>query len=129
MVHEFYAVIYPVRVWVVIGDDVSSLNEAFTRYPGGSSFNEYENDDVICAHTSMVRYRDSGNIGVAIIFHRREDMIMKYIVHESVHAASCIWSHIGEVDIADEANAYLTGWIAQCCEEARNNKLKKAELV
>lgn len=49
------------------------------------------------------------------------------IAHESTHAARLIWEHMGEGCTGVEADAYLVGWIASCCDKALRDNFEKNE--
>lgn len=121
-IHQFDPVIYPVKLWVAITEDVQYLSERFVAHPSGKPLNN-EPADSLFAFTQMVESKENGFYGVMIIFGEVENVISKYIAHEATHAARKIWDHIGERTTGEEADAYLVGWIADCIEKVKLNKL------
>lgn len=53
-------------------------------------------------------------------------MTAKNIAHESTHAALEIFAYVGARISYDnqEPYAYLVGWIADCIDKVKNNKIK-----
>lgn len=120
-IHQFDPVIYPVKLWVSITEDVQYLSERFIDYPSGKELST-ESIDELFAFTQMVKSKKDGFIGVMVVFGNEESLISKYIAHESTHAARKIWTHLGENETGNEADAYLVGWIADCIEKVKLNK-------
>ena len=123
--HEFDPVLYPFKVWIIINKDIRILSSRFVS----TSFTEldYGDDGITLARTQPVIERKGNHrhYGVCIVFRSRKDMTVKYIAHESVHAAKALFEHIGaEVD-PHEPFEYLVGWIADCCEAVKKYKPKK----
>jgi hypothetical protein len=121
LIHQFNPEIYPYRIWVAITTDEEALKEYF---------NDYKNEElrvgdriyISKAITCEVVKRETLDKGVLISFRNRKFMDASTITHESVHASSFLWVMMGEVEIGEEANGYLSGWIAGCCETVKNYK-------
>jgi hypothetical protein len=65
--------------------------------------------------------------GVLIVFRKRNYMTSSTVAHESFHAMDNIasWLSIEFIDgAANEALAYLIGWIVDCCYQVKTNKFK-----
>ena len=120
-IHQFNPEVYPVRLWVTITYNIRELSENFGLFPEG----EIKWGDIWGkkATTAWVYKKDDKKLGVLIVFYKREHCNMENVAHEAAHAASFIWEYLGEVEmLGEEANAYLMGWIAKCCEIVKNYK-------
>lgn len=118
--HEFDPVLFPVKLWVVITDNEDVVNERFFAFPDDKKIDvDFEH---VNACSIMVRNKETKKIGSLIVFSKREDITTKIIAHESTHSARDIWFHLGEEHTGFEADAYLVGWIAECCETVKNLK-------
>lgn len=121
-IHQFDPVIYPVKLWVVATTDFKSLSDRFcdaeTKKDINTSFIDRHE-----AVTYYVQQKENPTYyGVLIATTSKSYLTTKLIAHESTHAADFIWQHTGERVSGDEANAYLVGWIAECCEKVKRNK-------
>lgn len=123
--HEFDPVIYPFKLWVAFTDDIEPITSHFKRLPEDTWLDSVEWDNRGAITISSVYRAKSGDIGVLIIFSKAHGMAVSTIAHESSHAADFFWYQMGEERTNGEANAYLVGWIAGCCEEVRKFKRKK----
>lgn len=121
VMHEFDPEIYPVRLWVCISNDMKVLNKWFVNATNGNELNTMHKANG-AAVTQYVINKESGNYGAVILILSRKLLGYETVAHESSHAASIIWRHIGESEWGEEANAYLIGWIAQCIEQTKNHK-------
>lgn len=120
-IHQFDPVIYPFKLWVAITNDLKAISDEFNDYPSGNEFSFLRNDKLI-AFTQNVERKSDRKIGAIIVFNKRSDCSVKLIAHESTHAARMLWEHVGEHSTGIEADAYLVGWIAKCCEKVKLNK-------
>lgn len=119
IIHEFDPVLYPLKLWISITNNCEALSERFIWYNDGKIDIDFENDDAI---TGLVRQKD-GFIGVLIVFENKKMCNIKNITHEASHAVDDFWTRLGERNVGHEANAYLIGWIAECIEKVKLNKL------
>lgn len=119
-IHQFDPVLYPFKLWIAITDDLKAISERFVDHPTGKEFGT-ESENMI-AFTQNVQQKSDGLIGEIIVFKKRGDCSVKTIAHESTHAARLLWDHVGENATGMEADAYLVGWIAECCEKVKRNK-------
>jgi hypothetical protein len=121
VIHEFDPVIYPRKLWVVVTDNPKILRDNF-------NFEEdCENHfDTAAAFVFPVSQKETRLIGVCICFVKKSNMILKNIVHESIHTTSLMFHALnmsmGFDGGKDEHYAYLAGWIAECCEKVKLNK-------
>ena len=70
----------------------------------------------------VVQHKESRKKGILILFENKKAMSVKYIAHESSHAAHELWKHLGEDFFGNEANAYFIGWVADCCNKVKTGK-------
>ena len=118
-VHEFDPVIYPCRLWIAVTTD--NLADRFR------DLDDLPED--VNGRTSTTSEINRGIVGVIIRFRSIEDIDFRTVAHESVHAANMIFYELGvKADTDnDEHLAYLVGWIAGCCEKAREMETEPAE--
>jgi len=121
-VHEFDPELYPVRLWVIISNNTSVLSEDFKDANNNFELNIKQPNGNGAAVTLYVRRKGTVNYGAVILILSRKELDYETVAHESTHAASIFWRHIGETEWGEEANAYLTGWVAKCIEIAKNYK-------
>jgi hypothetical protein len=120
-IRRFDPVIYPQKLWVCVGNDFKKLNGLFLDVEDNSELDFGKYKEYYRAVTINAINRGSGEFGVVIIF-RRKYMDCKTIAHEASHAAGYMFHHIGADMGPGETTAYLIGWIADCCWQARKNK-------
>ncbi|MBR8706941.1 hypothetical protein [Bacteroides pyogenes] len=116
-IHEFDPLIYPRKLWVVVGTDTFS-----DRFEGVSEWDDAADAIVDCVYDKQ---KDLG--GVLVRFKSKKSMTVSTISHESLHIAMNIFDYIGAK--ADSMNqeplAYLVGWIAGKINQVRICKLKE----
>lgn len=119
MIHEFDLVLYPRKLWITYDATPKELNRKFPY--GDDCGNPFEEESQNYASTYVTADRNKYK-GALIVFENKEAMNCKTIAHESVHAAGYICYTVGiQADFKnDEAFAYLTGYIAECCEKIKN---------
>lgn len=121
-IREFDPVIYPFRLWVIIGGTDKEITDSFLQYDGtdiegiGKGISKSE------AFAMPVISKDSNRYGVVVYFVNRRVMTCSIIAHESSHAAKFLFEHIGADIKEHEPFEYVVGWIAGCCEKAKKNK-------
>lgn len=121
-IREFDPVIYPFRLWVIIGGTDKEITDSFLQYDGtdiegiGKGISKSE------AFAMPVISKDSNRYGVVVYFVNRRVMTCSIIAHESSHAAKFLFEHIGADVKEHEPFEYVVGWIAGCCEKAKKNK-------
>lgn len=121
--HEFPCGIYPRRLWVIFTDDTKQLRNTFNTEV------DFEQDVDKCeAFVFPCSHKESGNIGVCVVFRKHKYATVKNIAHESVHVASVIFADcnmtMGFSDGKDEHFAYLVGWAADCINQVKTGKFK-----
>lgn len=119
VIHEFHPVVYPIRLWVTISSDFEAISERFEYYPSGDKI-ETSESNLFAAFTYRVKKKETGHMGVLLVFCTKKHCTIKNIAHEATHAARWIWNHLGEDRPALEADAYLVGWICECIEKVKN---------
>ena len=115
-VHEFDPVIYPRKIWITTSKN--SYFEGFEELP----VMDKSEDACVCLAKNTAR-----NLGgIFIRFDGRKSMTTSNIAHESVHAALEIFDYVNARIEAEnqEPFAYLVGFIADCCEQVKKNRIK-----
>ena len=110
--YEYSNGIYPRKLWVHIGNDLSEVID--------SCFDgcDYSDVDYCGATYDSATRKDNDSYGVLVSFKCIKDMSMKYCCHEASHACDAIEDSIG-MEHGGESSAYLIGWIASCINKAR----------
>ncbi|HEY5590677.1 MAG TPA: hypothetical protein VIK55_06625 [Paludibacter sp.] len=121
IIHEFDPVLYPFKIWVTITKNMEGIKERF-EYISGKEFN-VSNTEMFNAFVELVVCKESRKVGCIISFESIKICTTKLMAHEATHAARELWDRIGEKETGWEADAYLVGWIADCIEKVKLNKL------
>jgi hypothetical protein len=122
MIHEFDFSIYPWRLWVAIGASIKEQEEYFkTDIPDW-----VEGSDGETFTTSKKLGEKKYRHGVLIRFRHKCDMNAEIIAHEAGHAVLELFKNFDcKVDFNNqELLCYPLGFIAYCCEQAKNYKNK-----
>ena len=119
-IFEFDPQIYPRKLWVSVGASTEELQERFGK--------EYikDFDESYYAETMAVQQKEPLLGGVLVRFQDLKAMSPGNIAHEAAHAAIEIFDYCDCRITVDnqEPFSYLTGWIARCCDEVKNNLMK-----
>lgn len=121
-IREFNPVIYPFRLWVVIGGADKGISDSFLQYNGKEIENLDKDMARLEAFAMPVISKKSNHYGVVVYFVNRRVMTCSVIAHESSHAAKFLFEHIGADVKEHEPFEYVVGWIAGCCEKTKKNK-------
>lgn len=123
--HQFDPIIYPRKLWVGITNNCNAIREQFNYEYESELENVMENSTAFVFPCAL---KESGSLGVCVIFKNKENMDTKTIAHESVHIASQIFSDcnmaMGFDGGKDEHFAYLAGWAADCINQVKTGKFK-----
>jgi hypothetical protein len=113
--HEFDPKIYPRLVWV----SISTVNFS-DRFDNVSEWSKYCNAVVDCVYDKIQKRG-----GILIRFANKAVMTTSVITHESIHAALNILDYCDIQTTVEnqEPLSYLAGWIADCCEKVKLNKV------
>jgi len=117
--HQFDPVIYPVKIWIVITNNIDVINERFHAYPNCRIEIDFKKFD---AGSILVVNKETLDIGSLLIFDNKKSLKVQTLTHEAMHTARDIWQHLGEDEPGREAEAYLIGWITDCIWRVKNNK-------
>lgn len=119
-IHEFDPQIYPVKLWIVKNPTEDYIHDNFEEADGSKLNFNIKSHYAMCCYTSVIVRKGDKSFGVLIsTFHKPTT---GFIAHESTHAARFIWDWLEEGETGREADAYLVGWIADCCEKVIKNK-------
>lgn len=124
IIHEFSPCIYPYKIWVAITSNVGELSDKFSTFDG-NTLGEIKWGNIKLKHATTISVcskDERGECGVLIVFYKRSSCTTKFITHEITHAVDYLWEYLGEDIPGKEANAYLSGWIAECIEKVKLNK-------
>jgi hypothetical protein len=123
IIYQFDPAIYPMKLWVSITTDFKSLSERFCNVGTKTDIDTSFIDQHEAACYYVQQKEKPTHYGILIATTAKSYLTTKLIAHESTHGADFIWQHTGERRAGDEANAYLVGWIAECIEKVKLNKL------
>ena len=121
-IREFDPVIYPFRLWVIVGGKDKEITDSFLQYEGEEIESLDKGISKSEAFAMPVISKESNRYGVVVYFVNRRVMTCSVIAHESSHAAKFLFEHIGADVKEHEPFEYVVGWIAGCCEKAKKNK-------
>jgi hypothetical protein len=122
-IHEFDPVIYPYRLWIIVDKKPNTISDIFNEYSGKSI--EFIDRDTagLAAFIMPVSRKEESEFGVIIFFRSKKIMSYELVAHESSHAAKYLFEHIGADIKEHEPFEYTVGWIADCCEKVKKNKI------
>jgi hypothetical protein len=120
-IHEFDPVIYPYKIWIAITDNLNAAVENYANDKTGGDIS-FEDCERFNAMAFTCYNKQNKDIGVMILFKTKKACSVRTMSHESVHASQFFWDLMGEETKGIEAEAYLVGWIAECCEKVKLNK-------
>ena len=123
-IYQFDAVIYPIKLWVSITNDLTEITDKFLDLDTMGEFN-YKTPTKVCAFMQMVLSKEDEFVGALCVFKNKKYCTTKMITHEATHAARRIWEHLNEDPTGEEADAYLVGWIAGCIESVKKGQVEK----
>lgn len=117
-IHEFDSVIYPRLLWIAVNPNNDTLKEFF-----GEDLELGKEQWKAQVFYPMIE-KQSLRIGTLIVFNSKKFMEIETITHEALHVAIDVFSDLG-INFdgkSQEALAYYTGWVAECCEQVKRNK-------
>jgi hypothetical protein len=122
-IHEFDPVIYPYRLWIIVDKTPYDITKEFNEY-NGNRIEFIETDTKRLQAFTMSAYRKINPMyGVIIFFRSKQSMSYELVAHEASHAAKYLFDHIGAKIQEHEPFEYVIGWIANCCEKVKKNKV------
>lgn len=124
-IYEFHPQVYPRRLWVAVGGNEKDLMALFKVSNGA----ELEPDicrDCLAVTQSVMTNNEHKYLGELIWFPTTKEMTTNNIAHESAHAALDIFGFVGCKVHYDnqEPIAYLVGWVADCIDKVKRNKVE-----
>lgn len=120
-IFEFDPVIWPRKLFIVVGEDIAYLQDNFAKTDGTAypiSKDIKDESDVVTF--PEVQRKDTTYFGELVWIHSPEKISNPYICHESIHAANGMLGACG-VEIStdnDEALTYTSQFIFECIEKA-----------
>lgn len=121
-IYEFHPQVYPRILWVAVGGTFEDIKALFTSMEG----DELVGGKDFLALTYMVQTKsDEHYLGHLVWFPSTKDMTAKNITHEAFHASSDLFGLLGcEMYYNNqEPFAYLVGWVADCIDKVKRNKV------
>lgn len=123
----FNATIYPFFLWVAVEPTFEDFSERFQRLDwnlkNAHEFTkeDFEGDNYLRGVTHIVKERETGVFGACIRVTKPDAVCADFCAHEGSHVCDfiCDVFDIGgfTYDLG-EPRAYITGWVANCIEEA-----------
>ena len=126
-IHQFSFEVFPFRLWISFTNNLQAIEDRF-RDPDDADMKLRDIFYRSKGTTSIAVERDTGNIGILVIFRSKTYADVSTIAHEAAHVADMMWEMMGEKNVGDEANAYLVGWVAGKCDFVKKYKKPKEEI-
>ena len=110
--------IYPRLLWVSKNVTISDIRKNFTQRDGSEIEDSW--DPVDGTFTIYVKDRETDKYGCLVNLAdwalKDKSKLIEYVAHEAEHVKISVFNDVGLITNFDsqEADAYLTGWIAQC---------------
>lgn len=127
-INVFINHIYPRRLYVVVTDCASVINNIFTNVEDDGKEISKEDLSNNQAITFRCKCKTDGYYGVCVVFRKKEYMTIKNMGHESLHVATSIHKDLGMsmgFNLGeDETCAYIVGWAIDCMNQVKTNKFK-----
>lgn len=122
--HKFCPDIYPTNIYVAVTNSQTDICDMFLDEHGQEIGDLPIHCDALCM---SVAERSNNERVDLIVFRKKEYMTVSTMAHESFHCAENICRKLGIVynnEDNNEAFAYLIGYIIDCCDQVRTNKLR-----
>jgi len=110
MIKKYNPIIYPLNIYIGIDEDVNNLLKDFTSSSDGEHIYSSWSDSHGLSYSHIL---DSNNEYCLVMIFEKE-VSLDLVVHELAHIVYRLWEHIGETEVASEANAYLHEWVMKC---------------
>ena len=102
--------LYPIDIYLHIGEDIGASLKQFIRRDNGLEHNDSWQDYDAAVHYDIISIKDNRH-SIVIAFENIPKI--DCIIHEIVHATYRIYNHIGETSHGNECHAYLSEFIAK----------------
>jgi len=116
-IHEFDPEIYPVKLWIVVGEDESICS--MFRYKYNNKPIELDSDDIwIAKTTNLLVKNDTDRYGIIISLNKIREISASNMAHEACHFTNKVYDFIEalEIDLGGEQHAYFLGWTVECID-------------
>jgi hypothetical protein len=128
MINCYNPQIYPLKLYVAVGDDQwKNINRKFSNY-NHSPIDVSQEIEGCDAMTIPVREKSTNNLGV-LIWLSNDGIRIKTVAHESTHYVCDVFDYcdisMGYKNGQDEHFAYLLGWCVECVMNSVTKYLKK----
>jgi peptide deformylase len=129
--HVFDNGIYPIVLYVAINPDMEEVEKRFYQVSKEGYLSEFDTTPKWKQPVSTVYdccdKKDMRNGALCCIW-KKSDFYARFCAHEATHIASLIFERIGcEISgyygKSQEPFAYLVGWVADCLERVKKNKV------
>ena len=128
VVHEFDPVIYPYKLWVIVGKSNTMITEMFFDYDGEPIEDLTSYINKVDAFVMPVCSQDCGSYGVVVCFRSKKSMTASTIAHEASHASKYLFDHIRADVSAHEPFEYVLGWMVECIDKVKHFKAPSADV-
>lgn len=131
--HGFKPNTYPRMFWVSKHATRTELKRHFDIQVDSTSWLDIYDDEPILGETEYgkcipVVAKDSGRVGVVVVFDSAKAMTPGHMSHEAVHVADYIYEELGIITQpftdTNENYAYLVQFIVECFDQVRRNKFE-----
>ena len=131
-IHEFYPLIYPFKLWVVINPKLDDVKDRFYTYDTNDNLHDFDNTCFMnVGDIAMTCYpvceKNSWWKGIVLFIRDKKAVDVGGIAHESSHIVDYMCDRFGIKGFTfddGEARAYLVGWAANCIDSVIKGKVK-----
>lgn len=126
-IFEYDPVIWPRKLFVVIGEDIGYIQDHFIKTDGTAYpiSKDIKNDSDVVTFPEVEK-RDDGYFGELVWCHSPEKVTDPFICHEAIHAANGMLGACG-VEITTDNDEALT-YTAQFCFESIKKAISEAKV-
>lgn len=136
-IYEFNPVIYPFRLYVAVNPTFEEVEETFYAYDVETNErsnmlkDDFYNDYGTIATCYPIVHKKDAWISILVRIRLKGQMDAGTIAHEASHICDFVCQRYGIYRNGfneGEATGYLTGWIANCINSVKRNKVKIIEI-
>lgn len=126
--YEYDPVVYPRKLWVMIGGAPDDINRVFSNMDGTEI--EIEGAKDACATTYPELWsKENGKFGELVSFRSKKDMTMGFICHEAWHVLDAFISCLPLERVDGGHNEHLSYLLQWICDRINMARLGKGEFV
>lgn len=114
MLHKIKSTIYPIDIYIHIGEDISETLQQFIDLDTNLLCDDNWDKQDACVYRNIM-HKENKLYSLIIAFQTIPKGCL--IVHELTHLVDRIYEHIGQTNFGDENNAYLMEYLFNVIED------------